>query len=504
MKITVILTSYNHEKFLRESIESVLKQTYKDYEFIIVDDCSTDTSWDIICEYKNMYPQIITIRHEYNWHGGTVEDVVKNYATGEYIALHHSDDIWEADKLEKQIEAMKNNAGCVAVFSNAQAIDDEGKLYTDEGGFYYNLFETNNRTRQEWLNYFFYHGNCLCHPSILIRKDIYESDGFFRKGLRQIPDFVKWIQICKKHEIFIIKDPLVKFRVHSEGKNASGMRAETQIRSTVEWYLMLSEYSAINNCGEFLKIFPEAKDYCREDAYIPEFAFGKLCMQENMSSYVRLYGISLVYSVLNDGKKAELIKKVYHYTMQDFMQETGKQDIFGILPAFFEQTCSLYVDTGEGFNSKEVYSKKYTLSESEIIEWKCKIELNDGHRINALRFDPTENVMIKSSILKVELNGMRTESTAENAISSESDKQLFVNTDPIYSIIIPDELKQLDKVEVDILCKITRLTTDEVAKVVSETIYNERDTIYSYQEKLQRIESSKAYRLLKKFRLIKN
>ena len=195
MKVSVVLTSYNHERFIKRSIDSILNQTYKNFEFIIVDDCSADSSWDIICEYKKKYPQIVTIRHDFNWGGGTVEDTVKNYATGEYIALHHSDDVWEHDKLQKQIEALQAHPECVAIFSNAVAIDDDGNEYANESGFYYNLFSVENRTRHEWLHHFFYQGNCLCHPSILIKKSVYEEDGFFRKGLRQIPDFVKWIQI---------------------------------------------------------------------------------------------------------------------------------------------------------------------------------------------------------------------------------------------------------------------------------------------------------------------
>ena len=148
MKVSVILTSYNHDKFLVESIESVLNQTYRDFEFIIVDDCSTDSSWDIISKYKALYPEIVTIRHDYNWHGGVTEDTVRNYATGEYIALHHSDDVWGLDKLEKQIKAMETTPGCVAVFTNAKAIDDSGQDYLDEKGFYYNLFKVENRSRQ--------------------------------------------------------------------------------------------------------------------------------------------------------------------------------------------------------------------------------------------------------------------------------------------------------------------------------------------------------------------
>ena len=89
------------------------------------------------------------------------------------------------------------------------------------------------------------------------------EDGFFRKGLKQIPDFVKWIQVCKKHEIYVIPDALVKFRIHEEGKNTSGLRADTQIRSTIELFLMLDEFVTITNKDDFLKIFPEARKLTR-------------------------------------------------------------------------------------------------------------------------------------------------------------------------------------------------------------------------------------------------
>lgn len=234
MKISVILTSYNHENFLAESIESIINQTYRDFELIIVDDCSTDSSWHIIEKYKNAYPEIIILRHEYNWGNGNVADAVKNYASGEYIAVHHSDDVWELDKLEKQMAVFNEHPDYAAIFTNARAIDDKEQSYEDKDGFYYNLFQVENRSRHEWLNYFFFHGNCLCHPSILVKKSVYEENHFFKKGLKQIPDFIKWIQICKTYEIYVIPEVLVKFRVHSAGQNTSGMRAETQIRSTVE------------------------------------------------------------------------------------------------------------------------------------------------------------------------------------------------------------------------------------------------------------------------------
>lgn len=485
MKISVILTSYNHEKFIEKSIKSVLNQIYQNFEFIIVDDCSTDSSWDIICQYKREYPQIITIRHDYNWEGGTVANTVQNYATGEYIALHHSDDVWEHDKLQKQVNIIQKHPEYVAVFSNAMAIDDNENEYDDEKGFYYNLFAVENRTRHEWLNYFFYHGNCLCHPSILVKRSVYEEEGFFRKGLRQIPDFVKWIQICKKHEIYVLPDKLVKFRVHNAGQNTSGMRADTQIRSTIELFLMLKEFEAIQEREEFLKIFPEAQKYCKGDFFSSDYALGRICTEEGMPAYTRLYGIQLLYKVLNDPDKAKYLKEEYHYTEKVFKEENGKYDIFGILPKAFEQSRSLYYDSGCGYNGEEVFTERFTLGDSGTFQFFHRFTLPDGKTIKGLRFDPAEGVMVKVELSQVLINGMQAKYLGENSLCCIEGKDIFVNLDPIYTILIPEESTNLNHLEVSIAGRVERLTDDEIMQTVMSVMYENRDTLSECQARIQ-------------------
>src|SRR5436189_263834 len=100
-KVSVILTCYNTEKYLRESIESVLNQTYKDFELIIWYDESTDNSWDIISGYTD--ERIRVFRHEPNGFAAHFQQAITEVARGEYIAVHHSDDAWELEKLEKQV-----------------------------------------------------------------------------------------------------------------------------------------------------------------------------------------------------------------------------------------------------------------------------------------------------------------------------------------------------------------------------------------------------------------
>lgn len=493
MRLTVILTSYNHEKFLAQSIESVLNQSYQNYEFIIVDDFSTDSSWDIICRYKEKYPKIITIRHEYNWGGGTVEDVVLKYATGDYIALHHSDDVWEKDKLQKQIDIIENNPAYAAVFTNACAIDDEGKEYDDKNGFYYKLFSVENRSRYEWLNHFFYNGNCLCHPSILIKKSVYEEDGFFRKGLKQIPDFVKWIQVCKKHEIYVIPERLVKFRIHNEGKNTSGMRASTQIRSTVELNLMLMEYASIRDREEFLKIFPEADLFCTEDFFSTDYALGRICTEEGMPSYTKMFGNQLLYRVLNDPSQAKKIKEKLNYTEKKFKSDNGKYDIFGILPKAFEQKRSIYYDQGDGFSISNMITEKFTLGDCEMFEMHANISVKDDGKLLALRFDPSEGVMISAKIEHVEINGIISEAMAENSLCSQKGKDIFITLDPIYRINIPKEVSDKKMIAILISGIIERIPDEKIEQVVMSEMYKNRDEKYEIEGQLSQIKDENAF-----------
>ena len=90
-KISVILTSFNHAKYLREAIESTLNQTFTDFELIIWDDASCDNSWEVINEYND--PRIKRFRNDIQRRGGWgMNKAITEIASGKYIAIHHSDD----------------------------------------------------------------------------------------------------------------------------------------------------------------------------------------------------------------------------------------------------------------------------------------------------------------------------------------------------------------------------------------------------------------------------
>ena len=212
-KVSVILISYNHEKFIREAIESVLNQTFTDFELIIWDDASSDDSWAIINSYNDSRIKAFlndeTRRGIYG-----INKAISEVASGEYLAIHHSDDVWASEKLQKQVGFLDANPIYGAVFTKVLAIGEDGLKYKDNNNYYANIFEQPNRTRHEWLNYFFYHGNALCHPSVLIRKQCFTDCGQYRYGMAQVGDFDMWIRICLKHEIYVLQEKLVYFPIN--------------------------------------------------------------------------------------------------------------------------------------------------------------------------------------------------------------------------------------------------------------------------------------------------
>src|SRR3990172_8452891 len=258
-RVSVIIPSYNHEKYVAQTIQSVLDQTYQDFEIVITDDGSTDSTVEELEKFKDSRIRIFTFKNNMGACVAAKKCILES--KGEYIAVLSSDDMFLPDKLEKQVKFLNEHPEIWIVFGYAHIIDEDGNDFCDENHFYYNIFKQPNRTRFEWLNYFFYTGNALCHPSALIRRRCYEEIGYYDERLAQIPDFDFWIRACLKHDIYIIPENLIKFRVRAGEANVSGNKPETRIRAYIEFLYVLKNFLSIESIEEFLKIFPEASIY---------------------------------------------------------------------------------------------------------------------------------------------------------------------------------------------------------------------------------------------------
>jgi len=324
--VSVIIPSYNHESYIVECLESVLNQSFQDFEIVITDDGSTDGTVEKIMRFTD--PRIKLYRHMQNQGACVAANNCLNNAQGQYIAMLSSDDVWRLEKLRIQVDFLRAHPEIYAVFSKINWIDEESKPIDDPDFFYKDVFNVENRTRFEWLHHFFYGGNCLCHPSSLIRREVYDEVGQFNPGMANLPDFDLWVRLCLHHEIFVLDQKLINFRHYRNGNNASGENLPNNARVWYEARKILDHYLSINLPEEFVKVFPESAafgDCTSED--IP-FILGKLASSTDLN-YKILWGLDAIYKQMQVPENAERIYKKFGFAYLDLIKLTGEHDVFG-------------------------------------------------------------------------------------------------------------------------------------------------------------------------------
>jgi glycosyltransferase involved in cell wall biosynthesis/predicted SAM-dependent methyltransferase len=325
-KVSIIMASYNHEKYVADTIDSVLSQTFVDFEFIITDDGSSDSTPDIIKKYAKKDKRIKVYTFSKNQGACIATENSFKYVKGKYIAIINSDDIWFLNKLEKQVKFLDSNKNIGAVFSFAEFIDNKGVFFDlpDTEG-YKKVFHQKNRGRHQWLNHFFYNGNCLCHPSILIRKECYDVCGFYKKELASLPDFDMWIRLCMKYDIHIIQENLIKFRLHDN--NESGNRIENNLRHMNELYQVLSNYLDISSTDEFFKIFPNSVKF--RDEKLIKFYIAQLTLKHSNVNY-QTFGLNTLYNLFENSDMAYFIEKKCNFKYTDLHKLSRETDVFNL------------------------------------------------------------------------------------------------------------------------------------------------------------------------------
>lgn len=327
MLVSVILPSYNHELFIDECINSVLQQTFQDFEIIITDDASTDGTVAKIEKYKD--PRIKLFRHSANQGASVASNNCLIHSQGRYIAMMSSDDVWMPEKLEVQVEYLSSHCDTAAVFGKVIWIDEKSEPITDPNFPFYNVFEVNNRSRFEWLNFFFYYGNCLCHPSSLIRRECYEEVGWLNQAMANLPDFDLWVRLCMKYDIYVLDQKLIKFRRLQMEANASGETTANRIRTRYEYLHILDHYLKIQDLDDFYNVFPETDR--SNDATIQDIPF--LLARRALSADLeikKLWGQDLIFYQLQDKRRATRIAEHFQYSYIDFIREVACHDIFKI------------------------------------------------------------------------------------------------------------------------------------------------------------------------------
>lgn len=432
--VTVFLTSYNHGKYLREAIESVLNQTFQDFELIICDDASEDNSWDIIEGYQDS--RIIKIRHEYNY-GYQLIDELSGFR-GKYVAIHHSDDAWEPDKLEKQVAFLESHAEYAACFTRVKFIDEDSMPYElPEGNFHKNGFAVENRSKEAWLNYFFFKGNCLCHPSLLIRREAYDNYDLLANkiGMLQMPDFMMWVRLCMEAEIYIYPEELTKFRLRRNvQENISADKPETHIRSQYDYYKVMRLFAQIVDKERFLQIFPQAEKYLINGKINIRYALANMLLDGGIYSGW-LLGLDLLFKSLNNENSRKELRELYGFCVKEFGKLVAEKDVFNVRRNMRFLHTHLYIDIGDGkgINRENIIENNVYLRVDNTFY--VSYDVSRYNKILALRFAPTDTcIFMKLEYVKLDGKTVDWKPCSSTLAREENGVDRFYTNDPQYNI----------------------------------------------------------------------
>lgn len=242
--ISIVLPVYNGEKYLKESIDSILAQTYKNWELLIVDDCSTDSSAEIAKEYAEGDERINYYRNENNLRLPRNLNKGFRLAKGDYLTWTSDDNRYKPTALEKMYYALKKNQNAQFVFASCRVIDSEGTEVE--------YIMVDDKRKKEII------GHNIVGACFMYTRKVYEEVGEYNSEFTLVEDYDYWQRICAKFNAIVISEILYEYRWH-EGALTSTMRKDA-FNSVLEKMLL-------KNRPLFGKIDAESNYYFYQGLY---------------------------------------------------------------------------------------------------------------------------------------------------------------------------------------------------------------------------------------------
>ena len=222
--VSVIIATYNRAHIISHAIESVLKQTCKDYEIIVVDDGSSDGTEQLLRE--RYAEKIVYIGREANAGLSAARNTGIQAARGRYVAILDDDDLWLPEKLEMQICLIEKQPSLGLVYCNSFTVNEHDEVLgelkgTKKGTIFDDLLSS----------------NCLGPPSgVLLPKKVFAQTGYFDEDLTALEDWDLWIRVAQWYAIDFVERPLLKYRVHSNNMSSNIVNMQLSTFAVLDKY----------------------------------------------------------------------------------------------------------------------------------------------------------------------------------------------------------------------------------------------------------------------------
>lgn len=285
--LSVIMPAYNAEAYIEAAINSVINQTYQDFELIIVDDASTDNTVKIIKKFQKKYPyiQLVTLEKNQNCGGDKCANKALERATGKYVARMDADDISDLTRFEKQVKFLDENKDIFLVGSNAYVINSKGVI----------IGEKNEPSSPDAIYKAYFGFHPLVHPTCTYRRLLKNGKPFIYEIKHSANnDYYTFFKlICQGYKFVNMEEKLLKYRVHNHNATFVNMKkkfinslkvrlamvANYGYRPTPKDIFMLSAQAGVVLLlpeKMLLKIYFLAKGIIKKEDILPKISFGPL------------------------------------------------------------------------------------------------------------------------------------------------------------------------------------------------------------------------------------
>lgn len=220
--VSVLLPIYNAERYLAEAIESVINQTFSDWELILTDDGSSDKSKEIIDSFLSKDKRIKSFSNEANL--GLISTLNKGitFCSGKYIGRMDADDIMMPDRLEKQVSFLEENPTYGMCGSNAFVIDQQGEL---KGKIV-------NITSSDLLKINLLFSVPFVHPSVLLRREVFDEFQY-KPDYKHIEDYKLWVDVASRWDVANLPDFLLKYRWHDSNVSVVHQAEQNRLKQRI-------------------------------------------------------------------------------------------------------------------------------------------------------------------------------------------------------------------------------------------------------------------------------
>lgn len=327
-KVSVMFMSYNHGAYIQQAMKSVLEQTFQDFEVVLFDDCSQDNTREVLSQFND---NRISLHFSKENQGATINSYyIWKHCKGEYLALINSDDVWLPEHLQKSVDYLDRHKECGAVFSWAAFIDEDDNIIDPCS----DVFKQPNRSQAEWVYHLFTKGNCLCHPSMVIRREVYDEVGFYKLGFRQLPDYNMWTRMVNKYNLHILEEVLVHHRrCIRTNQNTSAPIIENSVRDVNESLCILLHYFDNMSDELFRKAFQSEfrnKDAQRSEELLCEKFFLMYDEKYYMHQIAKFAAFLYLHSIYDNHDIWKIMKTQYGFGLNDFHELGTQFDLLGL------------------------------------------------------------------------------------------------------------------------------------------------------------------------------